>query len=265
MSTIELHDKTIIITGISRGLGESIAQAILVAGGDVYGIDILPQPIEEDYQKRFTIPEGTKSQINFFQADICDEPLIESALAQAGELAKRRGKPVLGLVNCAGVQHTDNAEDFPVHQFQRIININLIGSFIVAKHTARLMIAEEWRGSIVLIGSIAGYVANRGIYGSAYCASKAAVRMMAKSFAYEWGKYGIRVNSLSPGPIMTNMVSELLDKNTNLKSLFMSGAVLGRLGVVQDVQGAAVFLLSDTSGYITGADVKLDGGATTSV
>ena len=89
--------------------------------------------------------------------------------------------------------------------------------------------------------------------------------MMAKSFAYEWGKYGIRVNSLSPGPIMTNMVSELLDKNTNLKSLFMSGAVLGRLGVVQDVQGAAVFLLSDTSGYITGADVKLDGGATTSV
>lgn len=88
---------------------------------------------------------------------------------------------------------------------------------------------------------------------------------MAKSFAYEWGKYGIRVNSLSPGPIMTNMVSELLDKNTNLKSLFMSGAVLGRLGVVQDVQGAAVFLLSDTSGYITGADVKLDGGATTSV
>ncbi|BCS21877.1 SDR family NAD(P)-dependent oxidoreductase [Aspergillus puulaauensis] len=265
MSTPGLRDRTIIITGVSRGLGASIAQAVLEAGGDVYGIDILPQPVEEDRQDISTLPKGNESQLTFFQADIRDEPAIESALAQVRELAKQRGKPVLGLVNCAGVQHTENAEDFPVHEFQRIIDVNVMGSFIVAKHTARLMIAENWKGSMVLIGSIAGYVANRGIHGSAYCASKAAVQMMVKSFAYEWGKHGIRVNSLSPGPIMTNMVGELLDNNADLKSLLMSGAVLGRLGVVQDVQGVTVFLLSDTSGYMTGADVKLDGGATISV
>ena len=89
--------------------------------------------------------------------------------------------------------------------------------------------------------------------------------MMVKSFAYEWGKYGIRVNNLSPGPIMTKMVDKLLDDNADTKNLFLAGSVLGRLGDVEDVRGVAIFLLGDTSGYMTGADIRLDGGATTSV
>lgn len=88
---------------------------------------------------------------------------------------------------------------------------------------------------------------------------------MTRSFAYEWGKYGIRVNSLSPGPIETNMVGKLLEENVDMKNLFLAGAVLGRLGNVEDVKGVTLFLLGRTSGYMTGSDIKLDGGATTSV
>lgn len=88
---------------------------------------------------------------------------------------------------------------------------------------------------------------------------------MTKSFAYEWGKYGIRVNSLSPGPIETKMVGKLLDDNVEIKGLFMAGTVLGRLGSVDDVCGITLLMLSEKSGYMTGADVRLDGGATVSV
>ena len=88
---------------------------------------------------------------------------------------------------------------------------------------------------------------------------------MVKSLSFEWGKHGIRVNSLSPGPIMTNMVGKLLDGNVDMKKLFLAGSILGSLGAVEDVRGVAVFLLGDTSGYMTGADVRVDGGATTSV
>lgn len=156
-----LDDRTIIITGVARGLGASIAQAILAAGGDVFGIDILAEPTEDDWRDYNKLSKTSERHFTFFQADVCDERLIESAVAKARSLATQRLKPILGLVNCAGVQYTSNAEEFEVQQFRRVIDINVVGSFIVAKQVARTMIAEKWEGSMVLIGSIAGYVANR--------------------------------------------------------------------------------------------------------
>ena len=95
----------------------------------------------------------------------------------------------------------------------------------------------------------------------AYCASKAAVHSLCRALAAEWGKYGIRINSLSPGPIMTNMVAALLEETDAIKESFMASTMLGRLGVPDDLQASAVYFLSEKSAYVTGADLKLDGGA----
>lgn len=161
MTNFRLDDRTIVITGISRGLGAAIAQAVLEAGADVFGIDILPALNETEWPDAEALQKRTNTRLTLVQADVRDESAIESAMNQVKDLAKQRSKPVKGLVNSAGVQNPVNAEDYTVEEFQRIIDINLLGSFIVSKHVARLLIAEKQPGSLVLIGSIAGYVANR--------------------------------------------------------------------------------------------------------
>lgn len=161
MVNLRVDDKTVVITGLARGLGAAIAQAVLESGGDVFGIDVLPDLVKEDWIDRSALETKSGCKVTLFQADVRHEADIESALKQAAKQATDRHKPICGLVNCAGVQYTSDAEAFAVQEFQRVIDINVMGSFIVAKHTALVMIAEKWTGSMVLIGSIAGYVANR--------------------------------------------------------------------------------------------------------
>lgn len=89
--------------------------------------------------------------------------------------------------------------------------------------------------------------------------------MLGRALAVEWGQYGIRVNTISPGPILTRMVEQLLEEDAEINSSFMSATLLGRLGVPEDVQGATLYLLSENSQYVTGTDLKLDGGMCASV
>lgn len=171
-----------------------------------------------------------------------------------------------------------------------MFEINVTGVFMTAQAVARHMIASGKGGSIVLIGSMSGSVANRvsrhlssntsflslphpltstilnsdlppqGLICPAYNASKAAVLQLTRNLASEWGTHHIRVNSLSPGYIVTQMVTELFERFPERETDWPSQNMLGRLSSPEEYRGAAVFLISDASSFMTGSDLRMDGG-----
>lgn len=278
-----LSQRTVVITGAGRGLGITLAVAVLEAGGDAICLDILPAPSEVEWNIITKIQKASKSQAQYYQCDITKEDAVIRTLSEVAEEAAKRGKPIRGLISCAGVQQMIDAIDYPLNGFRRILEVNVAGSFLVARETARLMRDQGATGSIVFIASMSGQIANRvsypgkhsaigqtqevrlttyeqGIHCSAYNTSKAAVQQMARSLAVEWGEYGIRVNSLSPGYIRTAMTDQLLEQKPELDKLWMAGALLGRLGAPEDFKAPTIFLLADGSSFMTGADLRVDGG-----
>jgi NAD(P)-dependent dehydrogenase (short-subunit alcohol dehydrogenase family) len=144
--------------------------------------------------------------------------------------------------------------------FRRLIDINLTGSFLMSQAVGKAMIAAGKPGSIVLVASMSGSIVNYPHEQSCYNASKAGVIQLGKSLAAEWAKYNIRVNSISPGYMDTalNRVPALDAQ----KKIWVGLTPQNRLGAVDDLNGLAVFLASDASGFMTGANVAIDGGYT---
>lgn len=259
-SLFSLQNKTVIVTGAGQGLGIVLAEAILESGGDVICLDIQPSPNKDGWARIEQIQKTSKTHATYHQCDITKENAVIAVLAEASKAATRMGKPIRGLVSCAGVQQMKDAIDYPVDGFNRILEVNVTGSFLMAKHTARIMRDEGSSGSIVFIASMSGQIANRGIHCSAYNTSKAAVQQMSRSLAVEWGQYSIRVNTLSPGYIRTAMTDQLLAEKPEIEKLWMAGALLGRLGAPEDFKSPVVYLLTDGSSFMTGADLRVDGG-----
>ena len=156
-----LRERTVVVTGAGRGLGITLASAVLDAGGDVVCLDVLPRPSEMDWAGITKIVEETGQNARYYQCDITREDHVQAALADAVSQAEKRRKPVRGLVSCAGIQQMVDAMDYPTDGFKRILDVNVTGSFLVAKHTARLMRDAKNSGSIVFIASMSGQIANR--------------------------------------------------------------------------------------------------------
>ncbi|RMJ22078.1 hypothetical protein PHISP_07054 [Aspergillus sp. HF37] len=152
------------------------------------------------------------------------------------------------------------ALEYPVEMFEKMMNVNVIGTFIPAKLCARIFKEQKISGSIVMIASMSGQIANRGLTCSAYNSSKAAVHQLCRSVAQEWGQYGIRVNTLSAGYVRTAMSNTLLRQKPSVEETWMRGALLGRLGTPEDFKAPVVYLLADGSAFMTGADLRVDGG-----
>jgi NAD(P)-dependent dehydrogenase (short-subunit alcohol dehydrogenase family) len=152
------------------------------------------------------------------------------------------------------------AEEYDHAMFRRLIDINLTGSFLMSQTVAKTMIAAGKKGSIVLVASMSGSIVNYPQEQSCYNASKAGVIQLGKSLAAEWAKYNIRVNCISPGYMDTalNRVPALDAQ----KKIWTSLTPQNRLGAVDDLNGLAVFLSSDASEFMTGANVAIDGGYT---
>ncbi|TLS25671.1 hypothetical protein PpBr36_07270 [Pyricularia pennisetigena] len=262
-SRFSLAGKTVAITGGGRGLGITLALAVVEAGGHVACLDILPEPAAAEWealQKTAASAPGGPLACSYHQCDVTSEAEMEKAIDGIAEEAAGRGAELAGCVACAGIQQKTPALDYPAADFERILRVNVTGVFITAKYAARVMVRRGIRGSIVLIGSMSGEIANRGLTCTAYNSSKAAVQQMCRSLAQEWGKHGIRVNSLSPGYIRTAMTDELLAAEPSLEKTWMAGALLGRLGTPEDFMSPAVFLLADGSSFMTGSDLRVDGG-----
>lgn len=202
--------------------------------------------------------------LTYFQCDISSFEntlnVFQSAISQARY-------PLRGLVHCAAIGWVGDSLNFPVKDARQIIDVNLVGTLIVAQVGARLVQEQQkamtvpTQASFVFIASMSGYVVNKGTPNAAYAASKAGVQQLARNLASEWGP-SIRVNTISPGVIRTPMTNGILESKKELSELWTRETMLGRLSEPQDYQGPATFLLSDASAYVTAADLLVDAGYT---
>ncbi|KAF2840513.1 NAD(P)-binding protein [Patellaria atrata CBS 101060] len=251
-----LRDKIILVSGGARGLGLTQAEALLEAGATVYALDILPSPSSSFHPiaERARLDLGTN--LHYRQIDVRDVPALNETISA---IADEHGR-LDGLIAAAGIQQETPALEYTAEDANRMFSVNVTGAFMTAQAVARQMVRFEQGGSIVIIASMSGSVANRGLICPAYNASKAAVLQLGRNLAMEWGEHGIRVNTISPGYIVTQMVEELFERFPERKTEWPKQNMLGRLSGPREYRGAAVFLMSDASSFMTGADLKIDGG-----
>ncbi|PKX93536.1 oxidoreductase, short chain dehydrogenase/reductase family [Aspergillus novofumigatus IBT 16806] len=259
-SLLSLAGKTIAITGGGRGLGLELAFAVAESGGHVACLDILPSPSETQWSRLLKLCMSSNLTASYKQCDVTSESELATALEQIAQEADAHSAPFAGVVACAGIQQKVPALEYEGQDFERILRVNVTGAFLTAKRTARILVEKKRPGSIVLIASMSGQIANRGLTCSAYNTSKAAVQQLCRSLAQEWGKYGIRINTLSPGYIQTDMTNQLLKAEPEVEKTWLAGALLGRLSTPDEFKAPAVFLLSEGSSFMTGADLRVDGG-----
>ncbi|KAI3571608.1 hypothetical protein IWW34DRAFT_709628 [Fusarium oxysporum f. sp. albedinis] len=255
-----LENKTVAITGGARGLGITLAIAVVEAGGSVACLDILEKPSPSEWAQLNKIATANKTSVSYRKCDVTDEQSVETAMKEIAAEADKAGAPFWGTIACAGIQQQIAALDYPAADFDRVLRVNVTGVFNTCKYAARILREKNSSGSIVIIGSMSGNIANRGLSCTAYNSSKAAVQQMCRSVAQEWGQYGIRVNTLSPGYIRTAMTDQLLQENPEVEKTWMAGALLGRLGAPEDFKAPAVFLLSEGASFVHGTDLRVDGG-----
>ncbi|WZH50396.1 hypothetical protein QYS62_011640 [Fusarium acuminatum] len=255
-----LENKTVAITGGARGLGITLAIAVVEAGGSVACLDILEKPSPSEWAQLNKIATANKASVSYRKCDVTDEHSVETAMKEIAAEADKAGAPFWGTIACAGIQQQIAALDYPAADFDRVLRVNVTGVFNTCKYAARILREKNSSGSIVIIGSMSGNIANRGLSCTAYNSSKAAVQQMCRSVAQEWGQYGIRVNTLSPGYIRTAMTDQLLQEDPEVEKTWMAGALLGRLGAPEDFKAPAVFLLSEGASFVHGTDLRVDGG-----
>ena len=156
-----LQDRTVIVTGAGQGLGITLASAVLEAGGNVACLDVRPEPDETGWRRIDDARAESGREATYHQCDATNEEQVQRVLAEVAVQAKEKQRPIRGLIHCAGIQQMVDAIDYPTDGFRRILDVNVTGSFIMAKHTARLMKEAEVAGSIVFIASMSGHIANR--------------------------------------------------------------------------------------------------------
>ncbi|EJT80894.1 D-arabinitol 2-dehydrogenase [Gaeumannomyces tritici R3-111a-1] len=255
MQKLSVFGKVIIITGGARGLGNYMARACAEAGAKAIAIFDANQDLGDESAAE--LHQKTGMPITFFKVDVRDGAAINAAVESVVELY---GAPDV-LVNSAGIADSNiKAETYDPAMFRRLIDINLTGSFLMSQAVGRAMMAANKPGSIILVASMSGSIVNYPQEQSCYNASKAGVIQLGKSLAAEWAKYQIRVNCISPGYMDTALNKvPALDAQ---KKIWKSMTPQERLGNVDDLNGLCVFLASDSSGFMTGSNVIIDGGYT---
>jgi sorbose reductase len=262
-----LKDKTAVITGAARGLGLAFAEALASAGCNIAVLDILPEPSPA----LFELHAKHAITVKYYRVDITAREQVTTTISQ---IVQDFGRTDINI-NAAGVVTDEPFLTTSDKNIQRTFSVNVNGSFLVAQACANAMV-DRYKskhgdapakacttGSIVFIASIATYIASTAQQISCYTASKAAIKGLVKPVAMELSRYGIRVNSLSPGYTMTDMMRGLQDEQPDLVKQFEKETMFGRIGLPDELKGAILWLCSDRARWYTGQDLLIDGGATT--
>lgn len=250
----KLTGRVAIVTGAAsrKGIGFAICEALVREGVSLVLTDIAREPLEE----RATSLKAAGGRVEAVAHDVTDEGQWREVFDRAEALFG----PVDILVNNAAVAILEPMDMLTVGQFERLLHVNLTGAFIGCKLAVERMRARRAGGSIVNISSVAGLVGVRGTTG--YGAAKAGLRLLSKSIAIEAGADGIRCNSVHPGAIWTDIQDTAIARSPETYGDIASAIPLGRIGEPSDVAAAVLFLASDDSRYVTGAELVVDGGLT---
>ena len=243
-----LAGRTVLVTGGGGGLGSVIARGLAEAGAAVAVTDL-------DAARAETVARAVESAGGRAVAeplDVTDANAVERAM----DAASARLGPIDGLVNLAGITRRGTAADFPRAEWERILAVNLTGTFLCCQAAGRRMLARR-AGAIVNVASIAGHIGLPGTI--AYIAAKGGVVMLTRGLAVEWAPHGVRVNALAPSWFATDM-GNLIDREPEYRDRVLRRVPLGRLGRPEELIGATVFLLSDAASMVTGHVLAVDGG-----
>ncbi|MBP7338331.1 MAG: SDR family oxidoreductase [Niveispirillum sp.] len=247
MPGFRLDGRRALVTGAGRGIGVALAAALAESGADVTLVARTAQDVETA-AAAICAAGGTARAATLDVADIA---------AVAAFFDSRPAFHV--LVNNAGTNRPKSMMEVSEADYDAVLNLNLKSAFFVAQASARRMIAEGVAGSLIHVGSQMGHVG--GPNRSLYCASKWGLEGMSKAFALDLARYSIRSNTLAPTFIETPMTRPFLE-DAAFRDSVLSKIKLGRLGTVEDLMGAAVFLASDASALMTGTSLVVDGGWT---
>ncbi|KAI0204349.1 oxidoreductase-like protein [Astrocystis sublimbata] len=244
-----------IVTGGAGDLGFAVSKALLEHG--VRGLMIFDvNPSEAETKVSTLSAEFPNASVRFLKVDITDEAAVDTAVAETVSLLG----PVTTLLNFAGMVSCGHSLDWTCKDWNRVLNVNTIGAFYVARAVARHMILHETGGSIVLVASISAHQVNFPQPQVPYNVSKAGVKAMARSLAAEWARYGIRVNSISPG-YMDTILNEG-DGLQEARNMWFSRHPLGRMGQPEELCGVVIMLAGRAGSYFNGSDLLVDGGQT---
>lgn len=247
-----LQGRVALITGAASGIGAASAECFAREGAVVVGADYAD--FDETAWGRVV---GASDQSTKHALDVRDEGGVA---ALVGEIIERLGR-IDVVLNAAGVAGGGAVHQVELEDWDRIVDINLKGTFIVCKHVLAHMF-ERKSGSVINVASIEGIEATEG--GSAYNASKGGVVLLTKNMAIDYGRAGIRVNCICPGFIDTPLTASIFDQegmDTYLQR-FTDAHQLGRIGKPEEIASAALFLASDDASFVSGHSLVVDGGYT---
>jgi NAD(P)-dependent dehydrogenase (short-subunit alcohol dehydrogenase family) len=247
-----LEGRVAVITGAAAGIGAACAERFAREGARIAGLDVAKPG---DAAWRSVVEAAPDS--SFHQVDVRDEAALAAVVADVGE---RFGR-IDALVNAAGVAGGGAVHQLDGDEWDRVLDVNLKGTFLACKHVLQRMLAQQ-SGSIVNIASVEGLEGFEG--GSAYNASKGGVVLLTRNMALDYGRKGIRVNAICPGFIETPLFDALwqMEGLAAIKERVRDAHQLGRFGRPEEVAAAALFLVSDEASFVTGVALPVDGGFT---
>jgi 2-deoxy-D-gluconate 3-dehydrogenase len=248
MTAFSLDGNIELVTGASRGLGRAMAEALAEAGADVVCASTNLDGTD-DTAESIRSTGGTAWQV---AADLSDR---EAVKAMAEEAEEKAG-PIDILVNNAGTIRRHPATEFPMEDWDKVIDVNLDSVFMLCQHFGKRMV-ERGAGKIINVASLLSFTG--GITVPAYTASKHGVAGLTKAFANEWASHGVQVNAIAPGYFRTDN-TEPLQNDEDREEAIRERIPAGRWGDPEDLGGAAVFLASPASNYVNGHILLVDGG-----
>ncbi|KAF8350601.1 NAD-P-binding protein [Amanita rubescens] len=255
LPSFSLAEKVCLVTGAARGLGYEFCRAFIQSGcKSIAVLDLNGTEAKDAAQKLEAYSDGDAKVIGI-ECDVASQESVQHAYSQVIDTFHR----IDSVVASAGIGENFTALEYPVDRMKRLYDINVHGVFYTAREAAKVMIPQG-SGSIILVASMSATIVNLPQPQTPYNASKAAVKHMAASLAVEWAKTGVRVNTLSPGYTKTELLKKIVAQNEEYKKTWEQLTPMGRMAEPEDLAGAVVFLASDASKFVTGTEIRVDGG-----